>query len=236
MGKKAWLIFVAVVVLLLGGLIYMSNKNKVSLDVSKVSTAGVLTASEQSGNIGDHVFGNPEHKVVLVEYGDFQCPGCGGMYPVVKEMTEKYKDQLTFVFRNFPLTTIHPNAKAAAAVAEAAGKQGKYWEMHDKLYEGQKSWENLSVDKRGAFFEALARDLGLNIDTFKTDLSSASVGTKIAFDQALGKKDGVTGTPSFYLNGKLVPQDTWNDQAKFEKALTDALSANGLTVPPPAQQ
>lgn len=230
MGKKAWLIFVAVVVVLLGSLIYLQNKNKVTLDVSSVNTSGVVTASEQSGNIGDHIFGNPEHKVILIEYGDFQCPGCGGMYPVVKQLTEKYKDQLTFVFRNFPLTSIHPNARAAAAVAEAAGKQGKYWEMHDKLYEGQKSWENLSADKRGTFFEGYARELGLNIDTFMKDLASSSVTQKISFDQALAKKDNVTSTPTFYLDGKQVAQDTWGDQAKFEKAITDALSAKGVSI------
>ena len=231
MGKKAWLIFVAVVVVLLGSLIYLQNKNKVTLDVSSVNTSGVVTASEQSGNIADHVSGNPEHKVILVEYGDYQCPGCGGMYPVVKQLTEKYKDELTFVFRNFPLTSIHPNARAAAAVAEAAGKQGKYWEMHDKLYEGQKSWESLSADKRGTFFEGYARELGLNIDTFMKDLASSSVTQKITFDQALGKKDNVSATPTFFLDGKQVSQDTWGDQAKFEKAITDALNAKGVSVP-----
>ena len=228
MGKKAWLIFAAVVIVLLGSLIYLSNKNKVSIDVSNVTSNSVVAASEQSGNIGDHVSGNPDHKVILVEYGDFQCPGCGGMYPTVKELTEKYKGELTFVFRNFPITSIHPNARAAAAVAEAAGKQGKYWQMHDKLYEGQKSWENLRSDKRTAFFEAYARDLGLNTDTFMADLASSSVTQKINFDQALAKKDNVTSTPTFYLDDKQISQDTWGDKAKFEQAITDALKAKGI--------
>lgn len=229
MGKKAWLIFAAAVVVLLGSLIYLSNKNKVSIDVSNVTSNSVIAATEQSGGIGDHAFGNTDNKVILVEYGDFQCPGCGGMYPTVKELTEKYKGELTFVFRNFPITSIHPNARAAAAVAEAAGKQGKYWEMHDKLYEGQKTWENLRSDKRTEFFEGYARDLGLNTETFMADLASTSVNQKINFDQALAKKDNVTSTPTFYLDGKLVSQDTWGDKTKFEAAITDALKAKGLT-------
>lgn len=229
MGKKAWLIFAAVVIVLLGSLIYLSNKNKVSIDVSNVTSNSVVAATEQSGGIGDHAFGNTDNKVILVEYGDYQCPGCGGMYPTVKELTEKYKGELTFVFRNFPITSIHPNARAAAAVAEAAGKQGKYWEMHDKLYEGQKTWENLRSDKRTEFFEGYARDLGLNTETFMADIASTSVSQKINFDQALAKKDNVTSTPTFYLDGKLVSQETWGDQTKFETAITDALKAKGLT-------
>ena len=137
MTGKTWIIFVAVVVVLFGGLIIWSQKDK--LDVAKVNTSKIQPATVQSGNIADHVFGNKNAKVVLIEYGDYQCPGCGSVYPTVKTVTEKYKDNLAFVFRNFPLTNIHPNARAAAAAAETAGLMGKYWEMHDILYENQSS-------------------------------------------------------------------------------------------------
>jgi protein-disulfide isomerase len=231
MSKKAWLIFVAVVVLLLGSLVYLSNKSKVTIDVSAINTANVLPASEQSGNIADHVFGKTDSKVIFTEYGDFQCPGCGGMHPTVKALTEKYEGQLTFVFRNFPITTAHPNARAAAAAAEAAGLQGKYWEMHNKLFEGQDSWQDLKVAQRTDFFVGYARELGLSEDKFKTDLASTSVGQKISFDQALARKDKVNSTPTFYLNGQQIPQATWGDQAKLEKAITDALKAEGIALP-----
>lgn len=231
MSRNAWLIFVAVVILLLGGLIYLSNKNKVTIDTSAINTATVQKASDQSGNIADHVFGKPDSKVVFVEYGDFQCPGCGGAHPTIKSLTEKYEDQLTFVFRNFPITSIHPNARVAAAAAEAAGLQGKYWEMHNKLFESQSSWENLSGTKRTDFFVGYATDLGLDTTKFKEDLASTAINQKITFDQALAKKDKVNSTPTFYLNGQLVSQDTWRDPAKLEKAITDALTAKGIALP-----
>lgn len=231
MSKKAWLIFVAVVVLLLGGLIYLSNKNKVSIDTKAINTAAIQTANAQSGNIADHVFGKADSKVIFTEYGDYQCPGCGGMYPTVKELTEKYQGQIAFVFRNFPLTTIHPNARAAATAAEAAGLQGKYWEMHDALYESQNSWESLSSTLRTDFFVAKAKDLGISVDQFKQDLAKPTVNQKISFDQALGKKDNVNSTPTFFLNGKLIDQATWGDKTKLEAAITDALKAEGIALP-----
>lgn len=210
MSKKAWIIFVAVVVVLFGGAVYLSNKDKVSIDTSHIDTTKVVSASAQSGNIGDHVFGQPNSKVVLVQYGDFQCPGCGAAYPNIKQLITKYQGQITFIFRNFPLTTLHPNALAAAGVAEAAGLQGKYWQMHDALYENQNNWNTLSVDQRTQYFESLATQLGLNLTKFRTDVASAAVSQKIAFDQQLGNKDGVQGTPTFILNGKTLNQYVLN--------------------------
>lgn len=222
-SKKAWIIFAAVCAVVLAGLIYFSNRNK--LDVSSVDGAKVLSASEQSGNIADHVYGKTDSKVVLVEYGDFQCPGCASAYEPVKTITEKYKDKIAFVFRNFPLSSIHPNARAAAAAAESAGLQGKYWEMHDKLYANQSAWKDLDADKRAAYFEDTAKELGLNVDTFKEGLGKDTVIEKINFDLALGKAAGVSSTPSFYLNGeKLDPYtDQQFDEAKVEKAIKEKL-------------
>lgn len=231
MSKKAWLIFVAIVVLLLGGLIYLSNKNKVTIDTSTIDTSKVQPANAQSGDIADHVFGKTDSKVVFVEYGDFQCPGCGGMHPTIKELTEKYEGQMTFIFRNFPITSIHPNARIAAATAEAAGLQNKYWEMHNKLFENQSSWESLSGQQRTDFFVGYARELGLDVEQFKQDLASTKVNQKISFDQALARKDKVSSTPTFYLNGKQVLQETWGDKTKLETAITDALKAEGIALP-----
>ncbi|HEY8886783.1 MAG TPA: thioredoxin domain-containing protein [Candidatus Microsaccharimonas sp.] len=202
MNKVTWIIFGAVIVLVLGGLVVYSHASNPSLDVSKVDTNSTIAASTQNGQIADHVFGKADAKVVFVEYGDFQCPSCGGAYPQVKAATETYKDKVAFIFRNFPLTTIHPNARAAAAAAEAAGLQGKYWEMHNMLYETQTDWENLSGDQRTNMFVSYAGELSLNEAKFKTDLASPAVNSKISFDQALGKKIGVNATPTFYLDGK----------------------------------
>ena len=229
MSKKAWIIFAAICIILLGGLVYISGKDKV--DVSNVDINKIQSASEQSGGIADHVFGKADSKVVLLEYGDFQCPGCGSAYPNIKTVTEKYKGQAAFVFRNFPLTAIHPNALAAAAAAEAAGLQGKYWELHDKLYENQSQWSSLSADKRADFFNDYAKQLGLNIDTFKTDFAGTKVGQKINYDIAVGKKAKVTATPSIYLNGKTVEQEVWQDEKKLDEAFASALKENGIALP-----
>lgn len=229
MSKKAWIIFAAVCVLVLGSLVALSNSKKVN--VSSVDTNKIQTASEASGGIAEHVFGQPSSKVVLTEYGDFQCPGCGGMHPTIKALTEKYEGQITFVFRNFPLTQIHPNALVAAAAAESAGLQGKYWQMHNKLFESQDAWKNVSVKERINVFAGYAKELGLDEAKFRTDVASENVGKKISFDMALGKKINVSSTPTFILNGKELSNDTWSEPTKLEAAIVDELKKNNIALP-----
>lgn len=234
MSKKAWIIFAAVCVLILGSLVALSNSKKV--DVSGVDANKVQTASEVSGNIADHVFGKQDSKVTLVEYGDFQCPGCKGMHPTVKTLTEKYEGQLTFVFRNFPLTQAHPNALVAAAAAESAGLQGKYWEMHDTLFTNQDAWKSASVKERIGVFEKYAQQLGLNIETFKTDIASEKVTKKIKYDMAIGNNINVKSTPTFILNGKELTQAEWSDPVKFEAAIVAQLKENNIALPETTQE
>lgn len=222
MSKKTWMIFIVICIAVLGGLIFISRKDKINVDAIDMSKA--TAASAANGNIADHVFGDKNSKVVLVEYGDFQCPACGSAYPIVKEVTDTYKDKIAFIFRNNPLTAIHPNARAGAAAAEAAGLQGKYWEMHDTLYENQTNWSTVSVDKRTDLFTAYAKQIGVkNIDKFKADMDSKAVNNKIDFDLALGKRVPVTGTPTILLADKKIESDVWSDKDKFKAAVEDAL-------------
>lgn len=201
MTRTRWIIFGLICIFALAGIVFFNKKD--SVDVSATDPAKIIT-----GTNGDHVFGKADAKVVLFEYGDFQCPGCGGAYPQLKTITEKYKDKVAFVFRNFPLTSIHPNALAAATAAEAAALQGKYWEMHDKLYETQNDWSSVSPANRGQVFLGYARDLGLNTDKFTTDMSSQTVADKIARDRALGTKLDVSSTPTLYVNDQKVDAAT----------------------------
>ena len=217
MTKRAWIIFIAISVLLLGGLVYLSGQNR--LDVSDVNADEIQEASEANGNIGDHVYGSADSKVVLIEYGDFQCPGCGSAHPIVKEVAEKYKDDMALVFRNFPLSTIHPNARVAAASAEAAGLQGKYWEMFNTIFENQSAWENASTTERGDIFRGYANELGLDVDQFQLDLASDQVETKINYDLALGREEGVNSTPTFFLNGEPVDQETYGSVESLSAAI-----------------
>ena len=184
MNKIKWIIFVALTIGVFGLLIAFSNNSK--LDISTIDPNAIQLADSQNGNIGDRIFGNLDSKVILIEYADYQCPPCASAYPTIKKIADQYKDKIQFIFRNFPITTSHPNAKAAAGTAEAAGLQGKYWEMHDKIYDTQSDWSNLSGTERTNFFANYAQDLSLDMDKFNSDISgstnSTSINKKINYD------------------------------------------------------
>ena len=221
MNKKTWIIFIVVCVAIFAALIAMSQSKRI--DVSNIDTSKVQPASDASGNIADQLAGNKDATVTLIEYGDFQCPGCKTAASRIKSIAEEYKDKVNVIFRNFPLVTIHPNALAAASVAEAAGLQGKYWEMHDLLYDKQDEWTASTASERMDYFTEYAKELNLNIDQFKKDIESDKVKAKIKFDQAVGSKAKVTGTPSFKLNGKDLSSDIWGDDAKLKSALDEVI-------------
>jgi protein-disulfide isomerase len=231
MSSKTWIIFVAICAIVFGGLVFYSGRDRI--DVSKVNTNAFQSQTAASGNIGDHIFGNKDAKVVLVMYGDFQCPGCGSAHPIVKSLTDKYKDQMAFVFRNFPLTSIHPNARAAAAAVETAGKMGKYWEMHNAMYESQDAWSDASGNDRVNLFAGYAQQVGLDKNKFKSmlDAQSSSINKKINFDIAIGRKLNVDSTPTFYLDGKKLGTNAYNGQDAFDKTLQAEFKAKGVTIP-----
>jgi protein-disulfide isomerase len=218
MTRTRWIIFAVICVGILAALFLWPKPNRV--DVTNVDPAKV----ETQGTNADHIYGNKNAKTTLIEYGDFQCPGCGAAYPTVKAIKVKYEDDLAFVFRNFPLTSLHPNALAAATAAEAAGKQNKFWQMHDKLYENQQMWETASIESRTTTFEGYAKEIGLNMEQYKKDLTSEEVSKKINRDRALANKIGASGTPTFVLNGKKLDGNAWQDPKKFEKMITDEIN------------
>lgn len=234
MSTKSWTIFAVICVLLFGGLLIWSQRDRI--DVSNVNTNDILSGRATSGNIGDHVDGNKDAKVVLIEYGDFQCPGCGKAHPIVKSVMEKYGSDVAFVFRNFPLTSIHPNARAAAAAAEAAGLEGgkeKYWQMHNRLYENQQEWQDASSSERTDLFASYAQAIGIDKTKFETLLSKSSsrINQKISFDQALGRKLDITGTPTFYLNGTQLTSEQFGTEEAFDAAIKAELEKQGVKLP-----
>ncbi len=236
MSKKAWIIFVVAIFGLLAGLVIWSRSNSTTINISGINTNAIQAASKQNGNIADHVFGKADSKVVLIEYGDFQCPGCGSAEPGVEKIINEYKDYSAFVFRNFPLTSIHQNALASASAVEAAGLQNKYWEMHNLIYSKQNDWNTLSTDQRTTTFTSYATQLGLDATKFTADMASSSVSQKISFDQAIGYKVGVNSTPTFFLNGVKLPDSVIQDlQTGTGNQLRDALDAQlkqaGVTPP-----
>jgi protein-disulfide isomerase len=146
--------------------------------------------------------------VVLEEYGDYQCPPCGQLYPELKEIEQEYGKQVQIVFRHFPLTKIHKNALVAAHAAEAARNQNKFWEMHDRLYRNQKEWAELE-DPRPTFI-SYARQLNLNVEQFTNDMASNQVDQRISADIQRGTSLGVTGTPTVFLDGHMLRYEATN--------------------------
>jgi protein-disulfide isomerase len=142
----------------------------------------------------DHIQGNPTAPVTLLEYGDYECPYCGAAYPVVKALQAEYADDLRFVFRNFPLTQVHPLAEPAAEAAEYAGANQRFWEMHDALYENQ---QRLSMP----LFLELADGMELDIGGVRRALETHEFLPRIKQDFSSGVRSGVNGTPTFFING-----------------------------------
>jgi protein-disulfide isomerase len=140
--------------------------------------------------------------VLLEEYGDYQCPPCGMLYPVLKDIEHEYGKQLQIVFHHLPLTKIHKNAMKAAHAAEAARNQGKFWEMHDRLYRNQNEWKDLD-DPRPMFVQ-YARDLGLNADRFTRDLDSPEIEQRITADMQKATSLGINGTPTVLIDGNML--------------------------------
>lgn len=170
----------------------------------------------------DHIKGNPDARVTFIEYGDFQCPACASMYPIVKEVAEKYPNDVRIIYRHMPLTAIHPFAQSAAQASEAAAKQGKFWEMHDMLYEKQREWSNPSQGVNPInIFTQYADELGLNLDQFGEDFNSREVRNKVSRDAAAAREIGVRGTPSFVLNGQLINNP--GSVAQFSQLIEAAL-------------
>jgi protein-disulfide isomerase len=142
----------------------------------------------------DHVQGSANAPVTLLEYGDYECPYCGEAYPIVKQLQKRLGADVRFVFRNFPLANNHPHAKLAAEAAEVVGAQGKFWEMHDTLYEHQSALTEPDLAR-------YARGLGLDEKTFSTELRRPVYADRVREDFESGIRSGVNGTPTFYING-----------------------------------
>jgi len=143
----------------------------------------------------DHIQGNPDAPCTLVEYGDYECPHCGHAYPIVKRIQKHFGKKLRFVFRNFPLAEMHPHAESAAETAEYAGAHGKFWEMHDALFENQESLG-------GSLYLQLARQLALSPQELRAAVESRDFLARVKSDFTGGVRSGVNGTPTFFINGK----------------------------------
>jgi len=165
----------------------------------------------------DHTSGPASAPVTLVEYGDYECPYCGQAYPIVKAAQRKLGKRLRFVFRNFPLSEAHPHARHAAEAAEAAADQGKFWEMHDALFENQNALEDDQL-------VTTARRLGLDAERIAAALEAGTHAQRVREDFRSGVRSGVNGTPTFFINGRRY-DGPWADERTFIGALENAAKA-----------
>lgn len=179
----------------------------------------------------DWTEGNPSAKVSVIEYGDFECPACGEYFPLMQQLFSNYSSTVLFVFRNFPLYTVHPFAGVSAQAAEAAGLEGgvsKYWAMHDLLYTDQQQWSTNSAltpaQLVSQYFDGYAQSIGLDANTFNDDMNASSVAAKIQNDVTGGTAAQIDHTPTFFVNLTQIPNPT--SLQDFENVLNAAVASS----------
>lgn len=218
-GRTAgiWIGVIVLLVLIVGGIIALvtvSNKPilvklAVPVHAGEWTTGGMATSS-----------------ISLVEYSDYQCPACGLYYPWLKQLLID-EPEVALTYRNFPLSEIHQNANLAAQAAEAAGRQGQFWGMHDALFKNQSDWSEKTPAEAERAIISYAQALGINLAEFRKDLNSQEIKNKISNDYQTGLESGVNATPSFFLNGTFITNPrSYNDFVQLIKANLASSTAN----------
>ena len=211
MNKNFWGIL-AVIFVIFGTVFFITHKNTNS------STSGNSAPSHNIEGLG-------KANVKFVEYGDYECPYCEEYSSVVKQVVSDEFNNITFQFVNFPLTSIHPNAFPAARAAQAAGLMGKFWQMHDALY-NPSNWSQWSTSSNPMpYFQTYATQLGLNLNAFINNYNSNQVNNMIEADITLGNNLNIQGTPTFYLDGKQIQVSP--QVSAFEKLINAAIASHG---------
>lgn len=201
-----------IIIAALGGALLISRYWKRSTaETPRATTPEVSIPKPPVGSVRlgaepPHTLGNPNAPVMVEEFGDFECPACGSLHSVLQTTKGEFGPRLVIVFREYPMVSLHVHALVAARAAEAAGLQGKFWEMHDLLYENQKMWHDTSDPL--PLFEQYATRLGLDLDRFRRDVASEGVNERISLDRERGQWIGVDGTPTVFLNGREVPAES----------------------------
>ncbi len=228
-SKTPFIIILLVLAVAIGAAWYLKRSATTPTVANNVSNPASPNAPElpaSSGVLGAtpaHTVGPANAPVHLEEFGDFECPPCALVHPIMDQMHREFGDRLKITFREFPLTQMHPHAVAAASAAEAAGLQGKFWEMHKLLYENQKTWHE-AFDVR-PIFEGYAKQIGLDVGRFKQDINGDAVSLRIVEDGKRGRYLGVKGTPTVYLNGRELSFEQLAPE-KLRVLISNALSGS----------
>lgn len=182
------------------------------------STASAALAKAPAGAVPPNVRGAATAVVTLEEFADYQCPTCATMHPVMNEITSYYGSKIKFIYRSFPLTQIHDKAYDAAVAAEAAGLQGKFWDMQNQLFQNQKSWSTSPEYKK--LFEDYAKLIGVDVERFKNDIAGLAAKSRVDADLTRARGAQIMSTPTLFINGNIVPFEQMNAQSL--KQLIDA--------------
>jgi protein-disulfide isomerase len=218
MKTKEIIIWFVVIAVLIGGLWLLINAANAPL--TPPPPAEIQNVPPVSKT--DFIRGNPNAKITLIEYADFQCPACAAMHSTIKQLEGNFKDNLRLIYRFFPLTDAHQNAMISAQAAYAASLQGKFWEMHDIIYENQDSWSDSTQPK--TIFTDYAKKIGLNLNKFNSDIDSDSTKKFVSDEQNKGLDLGISGTPTLFLNGKQIQNPTSYEE--FKKLVQDEINKN----------
>jgi protein-disulfide isomerase len=191
---------------------------------NSASPAATVSQSINPGAQPPHAIGPANAPVTLEEFGDFQCPPCGLLHPVLKTMEKEFGDKLRVIFREYPLVPAHAHALSAARAAEAAGQQGKFFEMHDLIFENQKAWDK-AFDAR-LIFEDYAQKIGLDMATYRKDIAGQTVEQRIFQDGKRAHDLGVKGTPTVFINGREVPFQSL-EPSRLRAIINNEIAASG---------
>ena len=196
------------VLLLVGGIVVLSKNEKKPLPEGEKEQRLVRDDS--------NIAGLEDSKGVFVEFSDFQCPACANIYPETKKVQETYSDRVKFVYRHYPLESIHPLAQTAAEASEAAAVQDKFWEFHDKLFESQVEWSSLSKEQAKEKFADYAKEIGItDLEKFKTELDNGTYTDKVNRDQEDGDVLDIAGTPTIFINGEQVSTTSYEGMSEI---------------------
>lgn len=216
-NKVFWLLLTGVVVGLVGTFMLLGEQPSTqSGNSTNLSKEEILQPDHYP-----YTLGNEESKVILIEYGDFQCPFCGALHPLISQLLAEYGDRIQFQYRHFPITAIHNNAMVSHRAAEAAGLQDKFYEMYDKIFVGQAEWSE--SNEPGQIFERYAKEIGLDVDKFNKDRNSQKVLDTIQTNLSEAVKLDVSSTPTLFLNGEKMETPTSYEALvePIEKALSE---------------
>jgi protein-disulfide isomerase len=218
MKTKEIIIWFAVIAVLIGGLWLLINAANAPLTPPPPAEIQNVPSVSKT----DLIRGNPNAKVTLIEYADFQCPACAVMHATIKQLQGDFKDNLRLVYRFFPLTNIHQNSLISAQAVYAAGLQGKFWEMFDMVYENQESWSDSTQPK--TIFTDYAKKIGLNLNKFNSDMDSDLTKKFITDEQSQGLDLGINATPTIFMNGKEIQNPATYEE--FKKLIQDEINKN----------